>query len=167
MPGGDGPDDAADAADADGRDGGRRRGEAGEGDRGRGGGRRSRGGDGGLRFRLPPIRLPETAFPADLRVRLPAPGTVRRDRLPTRSVLVVALAFDALDAGLALAGVGPVLDWTRIAAGLGLAAALTGIYGSLYAWEAVAVALGAGWLTAVPSATLLLYARGRDGPGQA
>lgn len=118
-------------------------------------------GDGGLRFWLPPIKLPDAVFPSDLRVRLPAPGVERRVALSGTRLLVAALAFDAFDAAFALWAADPVVVWVRVLAGIGVAALATGVYATLYAWEAAAVAAGLSALTAFPSLTALLLLRGR------
>jgi hypothetical protein len=124
-------------------------------------GRNEDGDDGGIRFRLPPITLPDAAFPSDLQVRLPAPYTDRERGVSGGHLLAATLAVDALDAVLALAVADPVVTWLRVLAGILAAAAVTGVYATLYAWEAAAVAAGLGWLSAFPSVTGLLLLRAR------
>jgi hypothetical protein len=116
---------------------------------------------GGIRFWLPPLTLPEAVFPSDLRVSLPAPGVERRVSLSGARLLVAALAFDAFDAAFALWATDPVVVWGRVLGGIGVAALATGVYATLYAWEAAAVAAGFSALTAFPSLTVLLLLRGR------
>jgi|GEM_PF-2098975 len=120
---------------------------------------------GGLGFRLPPIRLPPITLPPlvlpeGFRVVLPAPG-VRPFTVSGPWLLAVALAFDLVDAALAVLVVGPVVTWVRVVAGIGLAALFAGVFGTLYAWEAIAVAAGLGWATVLPSLTALLLLRAR------
>lgn len=125
-------------------------------------GRREDGDDGGgFRFRLPPIKLPDAAFPSDLQVRLPAPHVDRERGLSGGHLLAATLAVDALDAVLALAVADPIVTWLRVLAGVGVAASVTGVYATFYAWEAAAVAAGLGWLSAFPSVTALLLVRAR------
>lgn len=113
----------------------------------------------GFSFTLPPIKLPNVAFPTDLRLRLPPPGHDWDTEIRPRNVLVVAVVVDLLDAALLFVAGPPVVAWVRPVAGTGLALALVGLPGLLYAWEGVAVLAGVGWLSAFPSATALVLAR--------
>lgn len=103
---------------------------------------------------LPPIRLPERFFrvlPPKIRRRTRAVGGL--------TVLVVAVAFDAVDATLALSTTPAVADWMRVGAGTAVALLFAGPFGLAYAWEAMVLLVGFGWLTAVPTVTLLVLAR--------
>lgn len=114
---------------------------------------------GGFSFSLPPIKLPNVAFPRDLQLRLPPPGHDWDTEVRPRNVLVVAILVDLLDAALLFVAGPPLLDWIRPVAGTGLAVVLVGLPGLVYAWEGVAVLAGVGWLSAFPSATALALAR--------
>ena len=113
----------------------------------------------GFSFTLPPLKLPNVAFPKDLRVRLPSPDHRRVSEVSLRNVLIVAVLVDLLDAVLLFVAGPPLLAWTRVGVGTLLAFVLVGLPGLLYAWEGVAVLAGVGWLSAVPSATALVLAR--------
>lgn len=118
---------------------------------------------GRLGFRLPPVRLPPL-FPDDFRIVLPASDGARRIDVPAPLLFAAVLAFDALDAALALGLAGPAgvaggPGWARVVVGTVFAALVADVYGVLYVWEGVAIATGAGALTAVPSLALLTAVR--------
>lgn len=115
----------------------------------------------GFSFRLPPLKFPSAVFPENLRFVLPPPGREHDVEVRPRNVLVVAVLVDLLDAAAILLGVDPLVSWLRVGTGTVLAVVLVGALGLLYAWEALALALGMGWLGVVPSATLLVLSRAR------
>lgn len=114
-------------------------------------------GDGGFSLRLPPIRLPPL-FPEDFRVLWPSPGEKLHGRVTHRVVAVALVAFDLVDAALAVTVDSAVLAGVRVVGGALLAATTFGTAGVLYVWEAAAVLAGVGELTAVPTLTALLVA---------
>ncbi|WP_336036267.1 hypothetical protein [Halobacterium yunchengense] len=114
-------------------------------------------GDGGFSLSLPPIRLPPL-FPEDFRVLWPVGGRPR-GRVSRRGVAAALLAFDAVDAALALTVDAAAVTAVRVVAGSLVAAAAFGALGVAYVWEAAAALAGAGELGAAPTLTLLLVAR--------
>lgn len=115
--------------------------------------------DGGFSFTLPPIKLPNVAFPSDIQIRLPPPGHRWESDLDARNVLVVAILVDLVDAALLFVVGTPIFAWMRVVGGTGLSLVLVGLPGLLYAWEGVAVLAGVQWLTLFPSATALALVR--------
>lgn len=107
--------------------------------------------DRGIRFRLPPIRLPPL-FPEELQIRLPAPGFRGGRRVSTGWVLIVCLGFDLFDLGLALMVAGPV-DLVRTLGGTLIAVIVAETVGTLYLWEVIAVLGGVSHLTVAPTLT--------------
>ncbi|WP_440007820.1 hypothetical protein [Halomicrococcus sp. SG-WS-1] len=119
-------------------------------------------GDDGLRFTLPPLRLPAFTLPDRIHFLYPTPPGRNRDHAPvqvsTRTAFAVALALDLLDV-LVVLFAGAAAPWLRAALGAFALAPLVGAFGVGYVWEGVAAAAGLPWLAVVPSATLLLLAR--------
>lgn len=111
-----------------------------------------------LSFRLPPFHLPEF-FPPDFEVRIPLPGGPPERRVGATTVLVACIAFDIIDAILALAVGASAVGGVRSFGGLVLAATVADVFGLVYAWELVAVLVGYPELTVFPSLTLLLVIR--------
>jgi hypothetical protein len=114
--------------------------------------------DRGFSFSLPPLRLPPM-FPDRFRVLWPGGGdgpSTRASRLTAAAALV---AFDLVDAALALAVDAPVVAAARVVAGALVAAGAFGLPGLLYAAEGAAVLGGFPALTVFPTLTLLLLAR--------
>ena len=112
----------------------------------------------GFSFSLPPIRLPPM-FPDRFRVLWPGGGdgpTARASRTTAAAALV---AFDLVDAVLALAVDAPAVAAARVVAGALVAAGAFGLPGLLYAVEGAAVLAGAPELTVFPTLTLLLVVR--------
>lgn len=114
--------------------------------------------DDGFSFELPPIRLPPL-FPADVRVLWPGGGDRPRSRVGVRTVALACLAFDVLDALLALTVDAALVTAARTVGGALLAGVLFGPFGVAYVWEPTAALLGVGELTVVPTLSLLLLAR--------
>ena len=114
---------------------------------------------GGFSFTLPPIKLPNVAFPKNLQVRLPPPAYDRELDVSARTLLLVAVLVDLLDAALVFVAIPALAEWIRPVAGTVVALVFVGLPGLLYAWEGVAVLAGVGWLSAFPSATALVLAR--------
>lgn len=112
----------------------------------------------GFSFRLPAFELPDF-FPPDFDLRLPVPGARPGRRVDARTVFAVCVAFDVLDAVLALAVTAPPVAGARTLGGLLLAASATHSLGLAYGWELLAVALGYPPLTAFPTLTALLVIR--------
>jgi len=114
--------------------------------------------DRGFSFSLPPIRLPPM-FPDRFRVLWPGGGegpSARPSRLTAAAALV---AFDIVDAVLALAVDVPAVAAARVVAGALVAAGAFGLPGLLYAAEGAAVLGGLAELTVFPTLTLLLVVR--------
>lgn len=120
---------------------------------------RRNGNSGGFSFTLPPIKLPDAAFPSDLQVEMPPPGHRWASEVRPRTVLVAAVLVDLVDAALLFAVGTPLLSGFRVAVWTVVALVLVGLPGLVYAWEGVAVLAGVGWLSAFPSATALALAR--------
>lgn len=110
-----------------------------------------------ISFHLPPIRLPPL-FPDHLELRLPVPGFRYDHAVSTGWTLVVVLAFDVLDAVLALTVAGPV-DLVRTVGGLAIGIVVARRIGGLYLWEVLAVLSGYGMVTAVPTLIVLTLVR--------
>ena len=123
--------------------------------------RRNRRSDdsGGFSFTLPPLKLPNVAFPKHLQVRLPPPAYDRELDVQPRTLLIVAVLVDLLDAVLMFVAGPPLLEWVRVVVGTAVALVFVGLTGLLYVWEGVAVLAGVGWLSVFPSATTLVLAR--------
>lgn len=116
-------------------------------------------GNDGLGFTLPPIQVPPFTLPDHLGIVFPRTPEKRAPvRVDARTVLVVALAFDLLDA-LVVVLAGAAVPWPRAFAGTLALAPLLGPVGLAYAWEGVAATVGLPWLAVVPSATLLVLVR--------
>jgi len=104
------------------------------------------------RFRLPPVRLPPVSLPPFVgERRLPVGGV---------GVLVVAALVDIGDAWVALSAGGPGRLLGSIAV-LVIATLLAGRVGLLAGWEVIAVLLGAGRLTVIPSVVGVVLVRAR------
>jgi hypothetical protein len=118
--------------------------------------------DDGFSLSLPPLNLPPL-FPEDFRILWPGGGDRPRGRVSLRTVAVAVLAFDLLDAFLALsvgaAGDAALVTAVRTVGGSVLAVTLLGPVGALYVWEPMASLLGFGALTALPTLSVLLLAR--------
>lgn len=110
--------------------------------------------DDGIRFTLPPIRLPPL-FPGEFRLRIPA---AERPRTPVtrRRLLAAAALADLLDGALAVSVASPVPAYARALAVAVLGVLLVGRAGLLALWEVVVVALGAPLAAAAPTLTALL-----------
>jgi hypothetical protein len=126
------------------------------------GGRTSGDEDDGFSLQLPPLDLPPL-FPEDFRILWPGGGDRPGGRVSLRIVVVAVVAFDLLDAFLAVT-VDPtanaaVVTAARTVGGALLAATMFGPLGLPYLWEPVAALLGFGQLTAVPTLSVLLLAR--------
>ncbi|SEW23108.1 hypothetical protein [Halobacterium jilantaiense] len=109
-------------------------------------------------FSLPPIRLPPM-FPDRFRVLWPGGGngpSTRASRLTAAAALV---AFDLVDAALALTVDTQAVAAARVLAGALVAAGAFGLPGLLYATEGAAVLGGVAELTVAPTLTLLLVVR--------
>lgn len=117
--------------------------------------------DGGLSLRLPPFRLPEF-FPPDFELRFPIPGRRSGRSVDARTVLLACLAFDLVDAILALTVGSTVVGGVRAFGGLALAGSVANVLGLAYGWELLAVLLGAPELTVFPTLTVLLVLRARQ-----
>lgn len=113
---------------------------------------------GGFSFTLPPIKLPKAVMPSNLQIRLPPPALERDLDVGFRTLLMVAVFVDLLDAALLIFGPS-MLEWFRVGVGTAVALFLVGLPGLLYLWEAIAVVAGVGGLTVFPSATALVLAR--------
>ena len=109
----------------------------------------------GFSFRLPTLKLPNVAFPKNLRITLPASHRERGIELRATRVLAVAILVDLLYLALLLLGGSLLLDGFRVVAGTVVALVLVGLPGIVYVWEGLAVLLGFTSLTAFPSATAL------------
>jgi hypothetical protein len=114
--------------------------------------------DRGFSFSLPPIRLPPM-FPDSFRVLWPGGGDGPTTHASRRTAAVALVAFDLVDAVLALGVEAPVVDAARVVAGALVAASAFGLPGLVYAAEGAAVLAGAGELTVAPTLTLLLVVR--------
>ncbi|EFW94059.1 hypothetical protein ZOD2009_02910 [Haladaptatus paucihalophilus DX253] len=120
--------------------------------------------DSGLGFTLPPMHLPPLSLPEQIRLVVPLfklperPERSSQVRVRTKYLVAALLLFDLLDAILAV-GLGSPAPWLRALVGVGLTATLIGPASLLYLWEPLAVVFGVGWVTVVPSATLLLLTR--------
>jgi len=137
------PDDRGDDADRDGR--------STDSDR-------DDGDDRGLSFSLPPIRLPPM-FPERFRVLWPGGGDGPSTRASRSTAAAALVAFDLVDAALALAVDAPAVAAARVVAGAVVAAGAFGLPGLLYAAEGAAVLGGVPELTVFPTLTLLLAVR--------
>lgn len=113
----------------------------------------------GFSFTLPPLKLPNVAFPKNLQVRLPPPAYDRELDVQPRTLLLVAVLVDLLDAALVIVAGPPLLAWIRPIAGTVVVVVLVGLPGLVYVWEVIAVFAGVGWPTVFPSATALVLAR--------
>ncbi len=119
--------------------------------------------DSGLGFTLPPMNLPPMTFPDEIRLIVPVfnrpeqPERSARLRVRARTLVVFFLVFDIINALVVLQGA--PAPWFRAIVGTVLTAVVVGPASVVYLWEAVAVVAGVGWLTVVPSATLLVVAR--------
>jgi len=111
--------------------------------------------DEGVSLSLPPIRLPPL-FPDEFRVLWPGGGDGPRRRVSARLAAAVLVAFDLLDAVLALTVDAAAVTATRTVGGTLVAAATFGLLGVPYVLEPAAALLGFGWLTAFPTLTALL-----------
>jgi len=109
-------------------------------------------------FSLPPIRLPPM-FPDRFRVLWPGGGDGPSTRASPLTAAAALVAFDLVDAALALAVDAPTVAAARVLAGALVAAGAFGLPGLLYAAEAVAVLGGFAGLTVAPTLTLLLVVR--------
>ena len=112
----------------------------------------------GFSLSLPPIRLPPL-FPDDFRVLWPGGGDGPRRRVSARLVTATLVAFDLVDAVLALTVDATVVTAARTVGGSLVAAATFGLLGVPYVLEPAAALLGFGWLTAFPTLTALLAVR--------
>jgi hypothetical protein len=113
--------------------------------------------DAGFSFSLPPIRLPPL-FPEDFRVLWPA-GDTPPHRVSKRTAAAALVAFDLVDAALALTVDSVAVTAARTVGGSLIAAGTFGLLGVPYVLEAVAALAGYGWLTVAPTLTLLLLVR--------
>lgn len=114
--------------------------------------------DDGSSLSLPPIRLPPL-FPDEFRVLWPGGGDGPRRRVSLRLVAAALVAFDVLDAVLALTVDATLVTGARTVGGSLVAAGTFGLLGVPYVLEVVAALLGFGWLTAFPTLTALLVVR--------
>lgn len=112
----------------------------------------------GFSFSLPPIRLPPM-FPERFRVLWPGGGDGPTTRASRLTAAVALVAFDIVDAVLALGVDAPAVAAARVVAGALVAASAFGLPGLLYAGEGVALLAGVGDLTVVPTLTVLLVVR--------
>lgn len=117
--------------------------------------------DTGLSLRLPPFWLPEF-FPPDFELRLPIPGGPSGPRIGARTLLLACLAFDLVDAIIALTVGNTIVGAVRAVGGLTLAGTVANVLGLAYGWELLAVLVGASELTVFPTLTLLLFLRARQ-----
>lgn len=115
---------------------------------------------GRLSFSLPPFRLPQF-FPPEFELSFPIPGSHPGRRVSARTVLVACLAFDAVDAAMALLVESQLVGGARAFGGLVLAATVTDVVGLAYGWELLAVLFGYPELTVFPTLTVLLFLRAR------
>jgi len=114
--------------------------------------------DRGFSFSLPPVRLPPM-FPERFRVLWPGGGDGPTARASRLTAAVALVAFDLVDAALALAVDAPAVAAARVVAGALAAAGAFGLPGLLYAAEGAAVLGGHAELTVFPTLTLLLVVR--------
>jgi hypothetical protein len=122
-------------------------------------GREDAGDDsGGLSLKLPPIRVP-SFFPEEFQVLWPGGGDGPRPAVSPRTVAFACVAFDAVDALLALTVDAPLVAGARTVGGALAAAGAFGLLGLPYLWEPVAALLGFGSLTAFPTLSSLLVVR--------
>lgn len=113
---------------------------------------------GGLSLKLPPISLP-AFFPEDFQVLWPGGGDEPRPAVSPRTVAFACVAFDIVDALLALTVDAPLVAGVRTVGGALAAAGAFGLLGLPYLWEPVAALLGFGSLTVFPTLTALLVVR--------
>lgn len=115
---------------------------------------------GRLSFSLPPFRLPQF-FPPEFELSFPIPGSRPGRRVSARTVLVACIAFDTVDAAMALLVGSQLVGGVRAFGGLVLAATVTDVVGLAYSWELLAVLFGYPELTVFPTLTVLLFLRAR------
>lgn len=111
--------------------------------------------DGGFSVSLPPVRLPPL-FPDRFRVLWPGGGDGPATRASRRTTAAALVAFDVVDAALALSVDAPAVAAARALVGALVAAGTFGLPGVLYAAEGAAVLAGVGELTVAPTLTVLL-----------
>lgn len=114
--------------------------------------------DHGFSFSLPPIRLPPM-FPDRFRVLWPGGGDGPSPRASRFSAAFALVAFDLVDAALALGVDVPAVAAARVVAGGLIAAGVFGLPGLLYAAEGAVLLAGVPELTVFPTLTVLLVVR--------